>query len=41
LVAVVGVGLVLLAVSFVLASGRAEQESKTVEELKEKMRKCC
>ena len=41
LFAVVSVGLVLLAVSFVLPSGSAEQESKTVAELKEKMRKCC
>lgn len=41
LFAVMSVGLVLLTVFFLLPSGSAKQESKTVEQLKEKMRKCC
>lgn len=41
LFAMVSVGLVLLAVSFVLPLGSTKQESETVEQLKEKMRKCC
>jgi len=41
LFAVVSIGLALLTVLFVMPSSSAKQESKTVEELKEKMRKCC
>jgi succinate dehydrogenase hydrophobic anchor subunit len=40
LLAVTGVALVLLAAFFLLPAG-ASEKSQTVEELKEKMRKCC
>ena len=41
LFAVTSIALVLLTAFFLLPRGAAGEESKTVEELKEKMRKCC